>query len=333
MTSLQQSSSSIPSEYIAGIDIGTNTIRLLIARKVKNNFYIAVHSEQSITRLGKRLEEFGELGNIAIDRTIQKLQEWQPLLMQYGVTDIVTVATSSTRDAKNKTYFLKRVKNDVGLDIEVLSGEEEARQTLIGINAGLPKSSRDIHAIDIGGGSTEFIISKNMLPDVVVSINLGVVRLTEKFFSSNPPSKQTLRKAQDYIFRRLKPLSTKFSHLNESTLIGTAGTITTLAAVNQEMKDYDPQRIHGHLLSLEAIKQIKEKCIYKTHEECQKITGIERGRADVIVAGIVLLELIMETLGFTTIRVSEYGLREGIIIERVSKTQGEQPTLELFKSP
>ena len=330
MTSSPPFSNHIAPQHIAGIDIGTNTVRLLIARAESDHQLVAVYLDQVITRLGKGLQQRGALHASAMDRTIHALQRWRPLLVQHDVTRPITVATGAARDATNQSDFLRRVREEAGLGIEVLSGEEEARRTLVGIAAGLSPPITNILAMDIGGGSTEFIAATSGQSNTLYSTNLGVVRLTERFFHSDPILEKEIAQAQDWILDQLQPLKTQLSNIGETSLIGTAGTITTLAAIDQELANYDPRRVHRYPLSLATIQRIKNACVSKTTAERQRMVGIEAGRADVIVAGILLLHLAMDMLGFSTIIVSEYGLREGILVDHVQRTTGALVSLKLF---
>tara|TARA_B100000315_G_scaffold247599_1_gene276506 strand:- start:583 stop:1602 length:1020 start_codon:yes stop_codon:yes gene_type:complete len=329
MTSSQPFSK--PPQHIAGIDLGTNTLRLLITKTGSNGRLTAVYSDQTITRLGERVQHSGTLQYFAMERTIQALQHWRQILLQHNINHPIIVATSAVRDAKNRDEFLQRVQTDVGFTVKILSGHEEARLTLIGITTGLTPPLTRILAIDIGGGSTEFITTNNGQPDKLYSTDLGVVRLTEKFFISDPVRDDEISEAKHFILDRLQAVKDKIGNIEDRRLIGTAGTITTLAVMDQQLKNYDARKVHQYCIHLEAIQRIRKSCVNKTIAARRIMTGIEAGRADVIVAGILILQLIMENLGFANVFVSEFGLREGILLDEIQKITGKNGSLELFE--
>lgn len=322
-----------PPHYIAGIDLGTNTLRLLIVRAESDTRLVAVYSDQVIARLGEGLQKTATLQDSAMDRTIQTLQRWRPILLQHDITQPIAVATSAVRDAENRDDFLQRVHTEAGFEIEVLSGQEEARRTLVGIAAGLSPSLANILVIDIGGGSTEFISIRDRQADQLYSTDLGVVRLTERFLTSDPILNDEISTARHCILDRLHMVKASLGNTGDTILIGTAGTITTLAAMDQELTIYDPRKIHQYRLPLATIQRIRQACVTNTLAERRMMAGLEAGRADIIVAGILILQLIMEDLGFSNLLVSEFGLREGILVDRIQKITGKPVSLELFGRP
>jgi exopolyphosphatase/guanosine-5'-triphosphate,3'-diphosphate pyrophosphatase len=322
-----------PPHHIAGIDLGTNTLRLLIVRAESDTQLVAVYSDQVIARLGEGLQHNRILQDSAMDRTIQTLQRWRPILLQHNIKQPIAVATSAVRDAENRDDFLQRVQAEVGFEVEVLSGQEEARRTLVGIAAGLSPSLANILVIDIGGGSTEFISAQDGQSDQLYSTDLGVVRLTERFLTSDPILDDEISAARHFILDRLQMVKSSLGNIGDTILIGTAGTITTLAAMDQELAIYDPRKVHQYWLPLATIQRIRKACVTKTIAERRMMAGLEAGRADVIVAGILILQLTMEDLGFSNLLVSEFGLREGILVDRIQKITGKPVSLELFGRP
>ena len=165
---------------LAGVDIGTLTCRLLIADLSINQRLIEVRSERRILRLGEGVDQTKQLSVAAMDRVVQCLKEWQEMIAVSSVNAVAVVATSAVRDAENRDEFLDRVKREAGFEVELISGEEEARRTMLGIRSGLPIGVTDVLALDIGGGSTEFILDCPGQPPIVRSIDIGVVRLCER---------------------------------------------------------------------------------------------------------------------------------------------------------
>ena len=324
---------SVSPQHIAGIDLGTNTVRLLIVRAESDTQLLTVYSDQVITRLGEGLQQSGALRDSAMDRTIKTLQHWRQILVRYGIDQPLAVATSAVREAGNRDDFLQRVQTKVGFELEVLSGEEEARRTLVGIAAGLTPSLTNILVIDIGGGSTEFIATRIGQSDQLYSTDLGVVRLTERFLTSDPILDDEISAAHDFILDRLRTVKPRLGKIGNATLIGTAGTITTLAAMDQKLATYDPKRVHQYRLPLATIQRIRKACVTKMIAERGMMVGLEAGRVDVIVAGILILQLTMEDFGFSSLLVSEFGLREGILVDQLQRTTGKPVGLELFRVP
>lgn len=234
---------------------------------------------------------------------------------RYRVDRHVTVATSAVRDASNSDEFLSMVKRDAGLEVEVLTGEEEARRTMLGLRAGLPSNIADVLGLDIGGGSTEFILDRRGAAPVVCSIDLGVVRLTERVFKSDPPTAEQLRMAGRMIIEGMRPTGAMLDNLSGVTLVGTAGTVTTLAAMAQRLRVYDAARVHQYALDLEVILGLEHELTTCTRAERRTLPGLEAGREDVVIAGTVMLRTIMQALGFQRCVVSDMGLREGVLID------------------
>jgi exopolyphosphatase/guanosine-5'-triphosphate,3'-diphosphate pyrophosphatase len=305
----------------AGIDIGTLTLRLLIAR-VLDGRLCELDSDRRIVRLGEGLQPSRRLQPAPMARAIETIVEWKPKIDQGGAREVVAVATSAVRDAVNRDEFLAEVKRRSGLDVAVLSGEEEARLTLLGIQAGLPPDVTRYVALDIGGGSTEFIKATPDRPLAMVSVNEGVVRLTEACLRNDPPKPDEVSAARTRIRTQLNAVKEKLGAVAGFRLVGTAGTITTLAAMDQKMETYTPKRIHNYRLSWEAVRRILGDLTSRTHAQRRELTGLEPGREELMVAGTLILLECMERFGFVECLVSDYGLREGILIDHWQKSRG-----------
>lgn len=303
---------------IAGIDIGTNTLRLLIS-DIGDSHFKERYSERRITRLGEGLSRLGCLTENAIDRSITTLKDFRSIIDRYKIDEIVVVATSAVREAKNRQYFIELVRRETGFDIETISGEEEARRTFLGILHGLDKGIDSIVAIDIGGGSTEFICGRSGRVASKMSIDLGVVKLTERYIRSDPVSQADLASMQDEIGNKIKGVIIQIKDTKGSRLVGTAGSITTLAAIDQKMEAYNPLRINNYILKLASLEDIFSNLVSKSLAERKKIVGLEPGREDIIVAGAAILKSTMKEMGYDSLIVSDYGLREGIIIDTYRK--------------
>ncbi|MBI5180820.1 MAG: Ppx/GppA family phosphatase [Nitrospirae bacterium] len=319
---------------LAGIDIGTNTVRLLIADvKDKYNFK-EIRSERRITRLGEGLIENGRLMPSAEDRTIFVLKEFGEILKGYPVEAFTAVATSAVREAENGREFVERIKVETDFDIEIISGDEEARRTFLGVLAGLnPSPSSSPHwgegrvrgkllIMDIGGGSTEFIVSKEAEVLSSISTGLGVVKLTERFIKSDPVSDRELEGLRNAIDKEIKALKNILNSPANITFVGTAGTITTLAAIDQNLTLYNPLRINNYILKKKSVDRIFDNLKSMTIEERLNIPALEKGREDLIIAGTAIVLSVMEEFGFREMTVCDYGLREGIVIDLYNKKHG-----------
>ena len=300
---------------LASVDIGTLTCRLLIADLSPDRRLIEVRSERKILRLGEGVDQTKQLSGAAMDRVLQCLREWRGIIDASSVDAAAAVATSAVRDAANRDAFLDRVKRETGFEIELLSGEEEARRTLLGIRSGLPVGVTDLLALDIGGGSTEFILDRPGQAPIVRSINIGVVRLCERLLHHDPPTDEEIRQAREWIARETKADVAGMDNYQTATFVGTAGTITSLAAMAQKLPAYEPAKIHNYMLKLDTIRELEQTLLSRTKANRVGLPGLEKGREEVIVAGAIIIRTIMETLGVTDCLVSDLGLREGVLID------------------
>jgi exopolyphosphatase/guanosine-5'-triphosphate,3'-diphosphate pyrophosphatase len=309
-----------PARVLAGIDIGTLTCRLLIARVHDSGRLTELRSDRRILRLGQGVDKERVLLPEAMDRVVATLKEWQQVVASFPVDATAAVATSAVRDAKNRVEFLDRVKREVGWEVELITGEEEARRTMLGIRSGLPIEVTDMLALDIGGGSTEFILDRLGQQPVVRSIDIGVVRLSERYLAHDPPMAQEVEAARGVVRRETEQIIKEMRPPSRATFVGTAGTITALAAMAQRLPAYEPARIHNYALRLETVQDLERELLSHTKDERRGMPGLERGREDVIVSGAVILRTVMEALGYSECLVSDLGLREGVLIDLVKRT-------------
>lgn len=304
---------------LAGIDIGTLTCRLLVAEVNLPDEFKEIDADRRILRLGEEVDKNKQLSKAAMDRVVATLTGWKEKISKHSLDSVVVVATSAVRESENREEFLRRVKQKTGWEVEILTGDEEARRTLLGLRYGLPSKISDFMGLDIGGGSTECILAKTDQSIKVISLDLGVVRLLERIFHHDPPTFQELQNAEACIDEQLTKVVRAFGEMPEFSLVGTAGTVTTLAAMAQGLKQYDRTRVHNYNLDFSTVKSVEEDLLAKTGYERLGMPGLEPGREFVIVAGTVILRRIMETFSFTTCLVSDYGLREGILIYKAEQ--------------
>jgi exopolyphosphatase/guanosine-5'-triphosphate,3'-diphosphate pyrophosphatase len=303
----------------ASVDIGTLTCRLLIADLSPGGKLIEVRSDRRILRLGEGVDQTKRLSDAAMDRVLQCLREWRQFIDAAHVEAAVAVATSAVRDAENRDEFLDRVKREAGFDVELISGEEEARRTMLGIRSGLSHGVTDVLALDIGGGSTEFILDRSGQSPVVQSIDIGVVRLCERLLHHDPPTDEEERQAREWVARETKAAVAGMGNYQTATFVGTAGTVTSLAAMAQKLPAYDPARIHNYQLQLTTIQEIEQTLLSRKKTDRVGLPGLEKGREEVIAAGAIIIRTIMETLGEDECLVSDLGLREGVLIDLAAR--------------
>jgi exopolyphosphatase/guanosine-5'-triphosphate,3'-diphosphate pyrophosphatase len=299
----------------AGIDIGTLTCRLLIADLIPEQPLKELRSERRLLRLGEGVDQARRLNSDAIDRVVHCLKEWRNIINDYQVEASSVVATSAVRDATNRQEFLDRVTREAGFEVEVISGEEEARRTLLGIRSGLPAGVTDILALDIGGGSTEFILDLPGQRPIIRSIDIGVVRLCERLLHHDPPTDDEVRLAREWVIRETKAAVSTMRDYRQATFVGTAGTVTSLAAMAQQLSTYESARIHNYQLKFETIWELEQTLLSRTKAERVGLPGLEKNREEVIAAGTIIIRTVMDVLGRMDCLVSDRGLREGVVIQ------------------
>ena len=303
------------------IDIGTNSCRLFIAelentsegKKIKRELVKNVE----IVKLGEGVNKTHNLNPNAIKRTLDCLKKYKEKASSYGIENIRAFATSAVRDAENREIFLQEVSK-LGIKIECISGKTEATLNFLG-NSLVFKDR--ILVVDIGGGSTEFTLGKDKSIDFIQSINIGAVRATEKFFSDNDYSEEKLEKCKVWIRKNLEILKTIKDR--EFKLIGVAGTATTQISVRDKMEIYDSSKVHMATLTLDELKENLSLFLSKNFEERKNIVGLEEKRADVIIAGTLILLTILEELNQNKIIISESDNLSGAIT-REEETMSER---------
>ncbi|MCK8817001.1 Ppx/GppA family phosphatase [Natroniella sulfidigena] len=290
---------------VAAIDIGTNSVRLLIAQQEGKQLK-RLASKLETPRLGAGICQNDYLNQDAIERTIEVLKGYQKIVEQFDASSYV-VATSAVRDATNQQEFLQQVKEETGFEIKVVSGEEEARLSYLGITSSITHLEEQVLAVDIGGGSTEFIYGVKDELEEYTSINLGAVRLTEKydddFDKINLVAEKMIKEAID--------------NKDCVQLLGVGGTVTTLVAIELELEPYNRKKVDGYFLTKSSIERIFNKLSCLSLAERKKIIGLQPKRADIILAGIIILLKIMEETNLEQIQVSEAGILEGIIQKHI----------------
>jgi exopolyphosphatase / guanosine-5'-triphosphate,3'-diphosphate pyrophosphatase len=299
---------------VAVVDLGTNTTRLLVA-DVENGDLVELEKRTTITRLGQGVDAAGRLADDAMDRVRETLDEYRQVMDQLDAGEVIAVATSAMRDAANGPEFRDELNRRYGIDARTISGDEEARLTFLGATSGRTAaagSPASTVVIDIGGGSTEYVVgSEGADPDFHISAQLGSRRYTERFLQSDPPAHEELEALAADVRRIIEESVPEEVRDRTAEGIAVAGTATTLAAIDQELDPYDPEKVHGYRLGLAAAERIQAMLASLPVEERRKVTGLHPDRAPVIVAGVTILVESIRAFGLDEIEISESDILQG----------------------
>ncbi|MBP1725289.1 MAG: Ppx/GppA phosphatase [Deltaproteobacteria bacterium] len=308
---------------LASVDIGSNTLRLLIAEGWTSGPLKPIRVERRITRLGERFLPTRILQPPAMARSIAALREFAQLMAENGVQDYLAAATAVVREAGNGAEFLRRVEEEAGLRVRLLSGTEEAELALRGAALVTAGGGAPIALFDIGGGSTEVIRQvPGGSPGVEsVSLPIGVVHLTETFLRDDPPGLEACARLAGHVRAILEAVSFA-APLDRLLWVGTAGTVTTLAAMYLELQHYDPDRINGVVLERSWLVDLCNRLADTPVASRRAIVGLEPGREDIILAGALVILELMETFRFSRVTVSDAGLLEGLFLELCQRHRG-----------
>lgn len=312
-------------QTIAAIDVGTNSIHMVVV-KVNPEIpaFNIIDTEKSTVRLGEGSKDTGKLHPDAIARAIAALRRCQEVAAACKVEQIQAVATSAVREALNGRTFIRAVESELGLKINVISGPEEARRIYLGVLSGIEFNKKPHVIIDIGGGSTELILGDGQDPRSLSSTKVGAVRLTEEYITTDPVSTREFERLQAYVRGMLEwPVEELRSHLSPGeipTLIGTSGTIESILKLHAcEVMGACPTSLHGHVLTLNDLNELIRKLRKFNYEERCKMPGMTERRAEIILAGAVILAETMTLLKLDSITTCERALREGIVVDWMMK--------------
>ncbi|MEO8891835.1 MAG: Ppx/GppA phosphatase family protein, partial [Coleofasciculaceae cyanobacterium] len=306
---------------LAAIDIGTNSIHMVVVRlHPEIPAFTIIAKEKDTVRLGARDPKTGDLTAVAMKRAISALQRCQKLAKSFNVEQIVAVATSAVREAPNGRDFLQQVEAELGLFVNLISGQEEARRIYLGVLSGLEFNNIPHIIIDIGGGSTELILGDSHEPRYLSSTKVGAVRLTAKYITTDPINPVELQSLQAYIRGMLeRPVEELLAQLKpgeQPRLVGTSGTIETLAIVHaREKLGIVPNPLSGYQLSRKDLQEIVQRLSLMSCAERDAVGGVSERRAEIIVAGALILLEAMTLLGIESLIIGERALREGVIVD------------------
>lgn len=299
----------------AAVDIGTNSVRLLVADAEgtgRDATLAPVERLMRITRLGEGVHETRSLAPEAVARTLAVLREYREVIERLGADAVRATATSAARDAADPADFFAAATEALGTPPEVITGEEEAELSFAGATAAL-RAPAPYLVVDIGGGSTEFVLGTEK-PEALCSLDVGCVRITEQYLHSDPPAPEELANAVSAVRDHLGDLTRLVpGAADAATLVGLAGTVTTVAAVELGLAEYDPVRIHHFVLTKAAAEDVFRTLATETAAQRRHNPGLEPGRVDVIVGGAAVLVTVLRTLGFDELLVSEADILDGLI--------------------
>lgn len=299
---------------VAAVDIGTNSARLLVADVDGSGPAVtlkAIDRRTQITRLGQGVNQTRRLDPEAIARTIAVLREYRDAIDSHGVTRVRAAATSASRDATNRDEFFDPAEQLLGVRPELLTGEEEARLEFEGATAGLGEPAPFL-VVDVGGGSTEFIVGTTA-PEGLISVDVGCVRLTEQFLHSDPPSAEELSVAVSVVRDHLADVDRAVATAGSAqTLIGTAGTVWTMGAIELGVDASDSERIHHFRLTRAAAEEIFRTLATEQIAQRRHNPGLEPGRVDVIVGGVIVVVSVMRHWAFDEMLISEADILDGL---------------------
>jgi len=300
---------------LAAVDIGTNSVRLLVAETPEPGKIIPRYKHTITTRLGEGMAATGVLSDEAIERTIAALEQIKELAQTHHAGRIMAFATAAVREAQNQDEFIRRVHKKTQLLVDVLSGQQEAQCGFTGIpGSGLRCS------VDIGGGSTDVALGRDNEPLAAVSMKLGCVRAKEIYPLGDIADTLTLAALRQWAEHGLRaPMEEivgQLKTLGYVSFVGVGGTCTTLAALDQALSAYDSSKVHGYVLKRERVEALVERLSHMTLEERKAMPGMKPNRADIIINGAVILLAFMDRTGAQSVRVSEWDNLEGYLLQR-----------------
>lgn len=310
---------------IAAIDLGSQTFRLAVARIVDNRPQVLA-SELKNVRLGQGLAANGRLTENAIKRGIETLRDFRNVLDKFRVSDVIVCGTAALRNAANAGEFLDLAEAE-GFNIKILSGDEEAFISVMGVRTTLPAISAPFLVVDVGGGSSEVVLATHSNILFNWSLNIGAVNLTEEFIRTDPPLPKELERLRFHIIQNLSDLSAKLPQ-SPKVIVGVGGTATTLAAMALGMEKYDPRRIRGYDLGSQELDKLWNFLTGMKIHARRSMSGLESKRADIILAGIAIFREILHITEFKELTVSDGGLLLGLLtslIEKESDNHAEPP--------
>lgn len=299
---------------LGAIDIGTNSMRLLVA-DVQDKKLVSREKYINTTRIGQGVDENGYITDEAMERNITALYEFSQMCKEKGCEKVRCMGTSALRDAVNRDVFIEKAREKSGIKVEVIAGEKEAELGFRGVLMGA-SAEGNLLILDIGGGSTEFIFGNNDGIIKSVSIDIGALRLTEKFRGFEKDA-ELYSEMISFIKEKTNDIIEYLRECEVSTVCGIGGTITSMSAINQKLEVYSMEKVHQSVITAEDADNISEMLRHSTEEDRKSMKGLQPKRADIITAGAVILDTIIKSLDIDRVVVSEYDNLEGLVSEMI----------------
>ena len=297
---------------VAAFDCGTNAIRLLVA-DVVDGAVQDVRREMRIVRLGEGVDRTGAFAPAALARTFEACNEYAGIVGELGVAAMRFAATSASRDVRNRDAFVAGVQAALGIEPEVISGHEEAALSFTGALSGLLGVERPTLVVDIGGGSTEFVLGVDV-PAHIASVDMGCVRMTERYVRNDPPSAAEMKQLRQEVDRLIAHAAERVPFDEATSLVGLAGSVTTVAAMALDLPSYNPARIHGSRMTRAQVEAVTRTLVQMTRAERAALPFMHPGRVDVIGSGATILAAVMAATGAGEVVVSEHDLLDGLAL-------------------
>ena len=309
-------------ETIAAIDIGTNSIHMVVARIASNDRFEVITREKEMVRLGSGLPEMKHLDDAAIDRGVDTLRRCRALADSWGAPTFA-VATSAVREARNASEFIERARAEAGVEVSVISGREEARLIQLGVLQALPVYDTDLLLVDVGGGSTEVLLGRGSEVRYARSVKLGSLRLTREFFPDGVVERGAVRRCREQVRTRLASVVRETEDLPFEVAVASSGTAESLAAMVAARDGTVPQSLNGFRITATDLGWLVDQLASAaTPAERRELPGIDAARADILVGGAVLLEQVARLLEVEEFQISEYALREGVLLDGLHRLRG-----------
>ena len=309
---------------VAVVDIGTNSTRLLLADVAPDGALTQLRRESIVTRLGDKVDTTGRLSEEATARVFDTLRHLRALIDEHGVDATTAVLTSAVRDAANGAEFMARVREDFGLDARTIGGDEEAALTFSGATSERPHDGARLAVVDIGGGSTEFVIGCDGAVEFHVSTQAGVVRQTERHLPGHPPPRAGIERLRREWAQIVEGNVPRAEREDVTQLIAVAGTATSCAAIELALEPYEPTKVHGHALTRVTAEQILDRLARLTLDELREVRGLHPDRAPTIVAGVAMLLEVYDAFGLAALEVSEHDILRGAAL-RLAASSAQPP--------
>ncbi|HEY4309924.1 MAG TPA: Ppx/GppA phosphatase family protein [Pirellulales bacterium] len=306
---------------LAAIDIGTNSVRLMIVEPLRDGTYRILDEEKETTRLGRNLAKTKRLDPVAVEESLNALRRMKQIAAGFQAREVRVIATCAVREAKDGQEFCRRAKEEIGLDVEVISGEQEGRLAFYSVARNFPLAGKNVAIADIGGGSTEIILASGDMIEAIYTTPLGAVRLTDEFLGGGDVQLDDFERLLDSIDRKLRR-EIKKRFFVPHILIGSGGTFTTLAEMVMATKGQNGLPLRGYEVTHAEVRHLLDRLRKMPAKARRNVTGLSSDRADIIVAGIAIIDRLMRRFKVNRLQVHNRGIRDGLVLTMIDSTLG-----------